>query len=126
MRILLVLLLAAVGFCGCALFDDDDYLVRRLGAEDIDITELTDHGVIFTFHGQTPDPCHEHYFNDIVRNDSEILVSVYARREKRLICACVVTDIAWPIDVAVPWSGTYLFRFWQSDSTTVDTTLTVP
>ena len=128
MKSLLMLWFVTVaGVTGCWLFDEDDnYLVHPLRTLDLDVVEVSSHGVTFTFHSQLPDPCYEHYRTHIEHRDAEVLVTVYARRDGSLICPCVVEDISWPIDVSVPSVGTYLFRFWETDSTTVDTTLYVP
>ena len=126
-RILILWFVIAVGVAGCSLFDDDDnYLVHPLRTLDIDVDGMWSHGATFRFHSQLPDPCYEYYRTDIERNAVGVLVTVYARRDRSLFCSCEVVDVFWNIDVQVPTSGTYLFRFWETDSATVDTTLFVP
>lgn len=70
-----------------------------------------------------PSYVYYNYENKIV--DEEYLVSFYARLDGQDVCPAVGYTIEVPFVVFIPDPGTYKFHFWQSDTTTLDTTLII-
>ncbi len=72
-----------------------------------------------------PDPCWAFTGIDHSRTDNTITISVFARRVTNDPCPQVVWSIEAPFNVTIKNAGIYTFCFWRSDSTTLDTTLTI-
>ena len=56
--------------------------------------------------------------------DSSFLITVYGGQVKDAMCTQAFIQFDAPIDIDITKSGKYSFKFWSSDSTTVDTVIT--
>ena len=72
-----------------------------------------------------PEPCWTFARTDRSKSGNIFAVTVFARRTTNDPCPQVLSSIDAPFDAAVESPGSYSFRFWRHDGTTLDTTLTV-
>ncbi len=81
--------------------------------------------ILFELDSYLNTPCNEYSHAELKRNANDIYVKFYQRREKGTVCATVMvpTQISWSYTPLMP--GDYRFHFWQFDSTSFDTTVTV-
>ncbi|MDA3861299.1 MAG: hypothetical protein PF445_08730 [Melioribacteraceae bacterium] len=58
-------------------------------------------------------------------NGNDISVTVYAQIPTESACPAVMTSFEAPVEVVIEGPGDYNLSFWQTDSTSLDTTITV-
>lgn len=72
---------------------------------------------------QTPDPCWKYYRYEAKRDGDVTHVKVFGKREKEAMCVQMIgsiqTTLAMPVEEA-------RIRFWQSEESALDTTITRP
>jgi len=68
------------------------------------------------------------YFNraDVVSQANSFLITIYGQQERDANCTQAFIEFDAPVNIQIPSAGTYTFRFWETDSTTLDTTFAVP
>jgi len=113
---------------GCSIFPTDTeysyYPMRPYSVLDIESGERRT-PIVFRLSSSLNTPCNEFSHSDIVQNYHDILVRFFQREEKDIHCTQVGVDtvITWGY---IPLSaGQYRFHFWQSDSTSLDTTVLI-
>ncbi len=81
--------------------------------------------ILFEFDSSLNTPCNEYSHAELKRIANDIYVRFYQRSEKSAICTMVMVpaQISWSYTPLMP--GDYRFHFWQFDSTSFDTTVTV-
>lgn len=113
---------------GCSLFTEEeriDYIEAVVSVDSIRVEKIVDKGVGFTAFCTVSDPCWEFwkYDKDIIEFD--VYIKIYARRDSRLFCPQVIWSIEVPLFVRVGSFGRYHFHFWQTDSSSLDTTIVI-
>ncbi len=81
--------------------------------------------ILFALDSSLNTPCYEYSHAELKQNANDIYVRFYQRSDKSSICTMniVPTQISWSYTPLMP--GDYRFHFWQFDSTSFDTTVTV-
>jgi len=74
----------------------------------------------------TPNPCWCFTRTEHSRSANTYTVKVFAKLTTNDPCIQIVGSIDAPFNVTVEGPGSYTFRFWRYDGTTVDTTLVIP
>lgn len=75
---------------------------------------------------ETPNPCYCFTHTEHSRSANIYTVKVFARLTTNDPCIHIVGSIDAPFNVSVEGPGSFTFRFWRDDNTTVDTTLVIP
>lgn len=73
----------------------------------------------------TPESCWAFNRTSYSRSNNTFLITVFAQRTTNDPCLQVISSIDARFNTIVNAPGTYTFRFWRNDGTTVDTTLNI-
>lgn len=71
------------------------------------------------------DGCGSFSHYSVNSNNKDISIVIYVNKPSELACPAVMISFDAPIDIVVDGAGDYNFHFWQTDSTSLDTTFTV-
>jgi len=120
---------AAIMFCacGCALFESDDgaFYTRPTPAERIEVKERAGRTITFSVTCSWPDGCGRYSHFTARQQGNEYTVQIFGGRTAAAVCPAVVIHFIAPVEIKVPAPGAYDFHFWQSDTTSIDTSLVV-
>ena len=121
-----LLLFTMVVLFGCIADSGDDLPTPR-AVEVYEISNIESQGtsITFTVLCQTPEPCWAYSHHENTNTSSVYLITIYAQRTTNDPCLQVLSSIEVPISVTVPNSGEFIFKFWQNDEATLDTTITI-
>lgn len=61
----------------------------------------------------------------VSQNNKDISITVYGKEPIDAVCLAVMSSFAAPVEIIVDSPGKYNFHFWQTDSTSLDTTITL-
>lgn len=119
-------LITIVALAGC-LIDSDEKLQDEgpVSAYLIKNATVSDRSISIVVTCETPNPCYCFTHTKHSRSANSYQVKVFARLITNDPCIHVVGSIDAPFNVTVESPGSYSFRFWRYDGTTVDTTLVV-
>jgi hypothetical protein len=78
----------------------------------------------YTFHGTLGSECHWFYRLERTSRGNEVNITAYADA-RSLVCLAVGTLVDLPGHLTFFTRGTYSIHFWQTDSTSLDKSLTV-
>lgn len=97
-----------------------------LSAVAIDSVGVSMHTVTIRVVCTIPTPCWIFVRTEYSKQSNVFSVSVYGRRVSNNPCVQVLSSLKATLTAAVDSAGSYTFRFWRSDTSSVDTTVTVP
>lgn len=134
MRALIICLLAAamtICLTGCsdnATEPEPYWFYLAVPVDSIAVGQVNGSGAGFIARVGWRNACGEFSHNVITRDGNTFTVTVIGKEyiSPATACAQVETSFSAPVSVPLPGPGTYTFRFWRTDSTTLDTTLTAP
>src|SRR5258708_23314538 len=105
--------------------DTDDVLVFPVPTSRIQITLTT--GNTISFSSEVPGVGCDSFSNfEDHQNGHERFIKIFLQEPKVRSCSYHVIFIDVTIELFVVQSGSYTFHFWQSDTSSLDTTVTVP
>lgn len=115
-------------FSGCSIFGHGtEWTYSPMYPDSLTISGsmIVNDRILFELDSAFNSPCNEYSHAELKQNANDIYVKFYQRRDKSTICATVMvpTQISWSYTPLMP--GDYRFHFWQSDTTSLDTTVTV-
>lgn len=58
---------------------------------------------------------------EVGRSGSEYTIKIYGRQLKSAVCLTVMSSYDVPLTIDLPSPGAYRFKFWQSDTSNIDT-----
>ncbi len=73
-----------------------------------------------------PTPCWGFVRTDQTVSGNNVHLKIFARNTTNDPCIQVLGSIEAPVRVTVPSAGSYTFRFWRYNNTTLDTTIAIP
>lgn len=117
-------LILTLALSACSLFEEDD--ITRLVPVDSIIVNGTS-GLSSNFTALIPcgSICwKESYFKSSVSN-KDIFIKTFAIINGSAVCPAVYIETEIPISIQLKVPGSYIFHFWKSDSTSIDTTLNI-
>lgn len=101
-----------------------DDIVARAPVLSVSVSSKSNSHVQFTAVASWHNGCGSFSHFTAVLKDSDFLITVFGKQPKDAFCTQAFIEFDAPVEITVPQSGTYRFSFWQSDSTSVDTTIT--
>jgi len=123
----------AVGFCTlCVVFVDcsltdfgDELVVRRSYVGSAAVTQKATFQVSFIAKASWHNGCGRFSRAEVTQSASSFFITVYGMQKKNAVCTQAFIEFDAPVTVQIPTAGTYTFKFWRTDSTSYDTTLTI-
>ena len=67
--------------------------------------------------------CGRFAYFDSTRTGFTYSIKVFGTQPKNAVCTQAFIQFDAPVAIKIPVSGSYTFRFWRSDTTSLDTTL---
>lgn len=116
-------------FYGCERsVDNTEWIEAKMYTEEAELppSGQVGHPINFTVSSTFGDDCWEFSRFYIIPSGSDVYVTPYAKHlVKRLTCATVMTDVSGEGRFTPRVPGEYRFRFWQSDTLSLDYTVIV-
>ena len=112
-------------FVSCATDFGDEMLTRRSYVASVTVTQQSASQVTFNAKASWHNGCGKFGRAEVVRSSSVFFVTVYGTQPKDALCTQAFIQFDAPVTVQIPIAGTYTFKFWRTDSTSYDTTLTI-
>lgn len=120
----LILLLITAG----CIFDsgEDDYRYGVVSIDSVAVLSVQERTVFFACYSEVSDYCWQVHRFLSNRQGNDIFITVEAKHQEGVQCATAFKTLESPVYFEVDAPGAYSFHFWQSDSSTVDTTFAIP
>lgn len=114
-------------FLSCSLLNDQDEIVERPSAVvSQSVTTKSSSSVSFLTRASWGNSCGSFSRAEVNRVDTVVYIKIYGKEPKGATCLTVMITFEAPVTVSIPSTRTYTFKFWQSDSSSKDTTFAVP
>lgn len=109
----------------CNLFKDKDWIIMPAHPYEVVILDTVQLGQDISFEVicEVGDPCLMFSHLDINSQDYEVFVKTYAKRDPGAYCVMVVDSIKAIGSFKPTFEGNYNFHFWQTDTSSLDTTV---
>jgi len=115
-----------VTFMGCSVTDlGDELLILRSSVATATLTNQSTSQVTFLARASWFNGCGRFARAEITRNASSFFITIYGMQPKDAVCTQAFILFPAPVTIQIPSGGTYTFKFWRTDSTSYDTTLTI-
>jgi hypothetical protein len=102
-----------------------EFLTLRSSVGSATVTSQSTSQVTFVAKASWHNGCGRFAHADIAQNASSFFITVYGTQPKDAVCTQAFIQFDAPVIVQIPSAGTYTFKFWQTDSTSYDTTWTI-
>ena len=87
------------------------------------VTTKTSSSVAFITKASWGNSCGRFSRSVVTKSDSIYSIKIFGKQPNNSVCATVMITFDAPVAVNITSSGSYTFKFWKSDSTSIDTTL---
>ena len=108
----------------CNLFEPDKSIVAPLSASKINSIKITGKQVTVNVTYFLPNPCW-HYYKTVNSNNDTVFTSKVFGKYNGELCIQVVSSFEHSQQINFSTRGEKLLRFWQNDSTFLDTLITL-
>ena len=124
--VLVALVAFSLLLSGCSSVGDDtsETIVDPVGIAKIDSVSQKDRSVWIRVRGSWPNGCGTFSRMKSSQDGRSYRIKMYGEQPRGAFCTTNFVPVFGEWETTVPEAGTYTFRFWQTDSTTLDTTLT--
>lgn len=120
-----ILILFAVIFSSCSIWEDEKEISQPFAVESITVNNVSRTGISLTAYNSCGSMCWKRTFVESRVNGFEVFVKTVAVFNEYTACPAVCVGTETPVFIKISSNGTYNFHFWQSDTTTLDTIITV-
>ena len=125
MKILYAVLMCCLLISACNTNEPDNSFISPLSASKIDSLIIEGKKVTITTSYTLPTPCW-YYLKTESTNDNNIYTSTVFGKYDGEVCIQILSSLQHTEQVFFTTKGDKQFRFWQNDSTYLDTTITLP
>ncbi len=119
------LLLVIPSLNQCRSMQNKEMITQPMAVRSIDSLSAGDRVIQAHFTVGTPTPCWHHAETEVDVNGKEIYVKVFAEVEKDITCIQVLGSYETTTRIELNEPGEYTMHVWQSESTSLDTTISV-
>ena len=111
----------------CNLFKDKDWIIMPARPYEVIIPDTVQLGqnISFELICEVGNPCYLFSHLDINSEDYDVFVKIYAKLDPHAICIRDADSIKAIGSYKPPSEGNYNFHFWQSETSSLDTTVVV-
>ena len=124
----IVMFLFPVLLVGCTSPDggaDDEYLTFPSSVASVTITSQSPIGISFVAKAWWHNGCGRFSRVDISGSDSVYFVTVFGFQRKHAVCTQAFIQYDATVSVTILQPGIYTFKFWRSDTSSCDTTISI-
>jgi hypothetical protein len=114
-----------VSLQSCIFASEDDIITRAMPVSAIENIGKNKRQASFTVTVSTPNPCWEFHEAQIDKSENEVWVKIIGSIDEDINCIQILGQFTTTINVNFSSPGEYLIHFWKSDTTSIDTTITV-
>ena len=119
-----IIIFSSILFSLVFLSCQNDEIISKSPVVSVSILSTTNSKVWFSTKASWHNGCGSFSHFTSTKTDTIFNITVFGKEPKDAICTAAFIEFDAPVDIPVEESGRFTFRFWQSDSTTVDTTIT--
>jgi hypothetical protein len=123
MKIFSILLLVTT-LSSCSVFEEDD-ITRPIPVDSISVKNILSLTADFTASNFCGSMCWAKTYFEKTINGNNVYIKTFAVVDGSKICPDVCVYAETPVSISLPSAGSYVFHFWRSDSTSIDTTLII-
>jgi hypothetical protein len=117
-----VLLMGGIGL-SCS---EDEYIVTLVPVSSISTLAKTGTGIHFAVKALGGSSCTGFSHFDVTTEESVRSIRIFSKRNKEDVCAAVITEFDAAGSIDISGGGTYTLRFWQTDTTSLDSIIVFP
>lgn len=119
-------MLTIASFVGCSnSTDEGEYIERASPAVTQTVASQSLSSIAFTVRATWGSSCGSFSRSEITKTGSIYSIKILGKEPKETTCLAVMTSFEAPVIIRIPSTGTYTFKFWQSDNTSKDTTMVI-
>lgn len=123
----IIILLGAFMLVGCLTDAGENFTESRpVGATKFKSVSVSKQTISVLVTCELPNPCWKFVRIDYDKSGTTYDAKVFAAQTGERVCPQVIVYADVPLDVEVSGPGSYTFKFWRYDGTTLDTTIVVP
>lgn len=113
-------LILSIMFLSC----QDDYIIRESPVLSVSVSSKTNDKVSFLTRASWHNGCGSFSHFTSTKTDTIFYITVFGKQPKDAVCTQAFIEFEAPVEISIEESGRFTFRFWESDTSTVDTTIT--
>lgn len=120
------LVLFSIIFLSCQtdIVNQPDKITLKSYVGSVTVSSKTNNKVSFIAKASWHNGCGKFSHFTSTKTDNVFDITVYGEQPKDAVCTLAIIEYDAPIEISIEESGKYTFRFWRSDATTLDTTIT--
>lgn len=104
--------------------NNGEYASQRSSVASISVSAKTNKSIFFIAKATWHNGCGRFSHFTSTKSESTFTISVYGKQPKDAICTQAFIEFDAPVEIAISAAGTYTFKFWKTDSSSIDTTIT--
>ncbi|QQS36238.1 MAG: hypothetical protein IPM56_18685 [Ignavibacteriales bacterium] len=124
MKIALIFSMAFLLY-SCSIREEEEETSQPFAVESITVNDISRNGINFTAYNSCGSMCWKRTFVETKIDRTDIYVKTIAVFDKYAACPAVCVGTETPVSINLSGNGIYNFHFWQSDSTSLDSVITI-
>jgi len=108
----------------CSEFETDE-ITRAIPIDSVSVNNISNLSVDFTAITYCGSLCWKSTYFEKRIIASDVFIKTFAVLDKSAACPAVCVEVHTPITINLQSSGRFTFHFWKSDTSSIDTTLTL-
>ncbi|MCF6271142.1 MAG: hypothetical protein L3J41_15625 [Melioribacteraceae bacterium] len=123
MKIIFLLLTFLVSLTSCDSVESEPSNILPMPTTQIDKVEANGNIVKITVTVTTPDPCWNYYKTNSSENNNQYIAKIFTQPTGANVCPTVLWSFSREETIYFSTNGEKVIKFWQNDSTYLDTTI---
>lgn len=119
----IIILLSAIAIYSCSVFEENK-INHPIPVDSISVKN-TSLNAEFTAIILCGSYCWENTYFEKSISGSDVFIKTFAVSDGSAVCPQVCVEYQTPINISLPMSGNYTFHFWKTDTSSIDTTITI-
>lgn len=107
----------------CSIWEDDTEIRRPFAVDSITVVNIARNVIEFTATNNCGSMCWKQTYFESNTSRNDVFIKTFFVADGSTICPQVCVEVKTPVQITLPSTGSYTFHFWQSDSTSLDTTI---
>lgn len=126
-QFIFIFIMAAMILISCSKTTElEKWEIRKMPTDSISIGQKTDTTIFFTARSWGSNGCYVYSHNEVNRIGSNVNITIYGKYPTEAYCTMALISIYTQMQIYVPKPDTYYFHFWNSETSSYDTTIITP